>query len=493
MRLRLSGHGYRYAVEQIMLAMFPGELPDYTESGFESCEEPSACVRIGYGEAYATASTVLRTGGGVYRGRARVGRAALTDAPERDRLLQSAIKRSFYKAAVAAVGAKPVWGSLTGIRPARVVAGMLKRGASERGAERSLREVYGVSPERAALCMDAARQAAAVGSGLPERAVMLYIGIPFCPSRCAYCSFVSHSVEKSAGLIGPFLGALRTELAATAELARALGLTAVAVYVGGGTPTTLTARQLDDLLGDAVSLFSLSEAREFTVEAGRPDTITPEKLAVMQKRGVTRVSVNPQSMSDAVLDAIGRRHTADDTVRAYEDARAAGFENINMDVIAGLPSDTPSGFAATVERILALRPENVTVHTLSLKKGSRITLDGTSVPDGGAVSDMLGGAAAALRTAGYSPYYLYRQKFTSGGFENTGWSLPGSAGIYNVCMMEELRTVLACGGGGVTKLVDAATGRIERIFNPKYPYEYVDRIERIIEKKTKIEVFFHGI
>ncbi|MDR2357526.1 MAG: coproporphyrinogen dehydrogenase HemZ [Oscillospiraceae bacterium] len=491
MKLCLRGHDYKYAVEQIMLAMFPGELPDYSRDGAGGGLR--ACVRLGYGAVYATASVSITGGGDVGRGYARVRRAALTDALERDRLLQSAVKRAFYKAAVAVSGTRPVWGSVTGIRPAGVAAGLIKRGATERGAVRALRRTYHVAPERAALCVDAARQAAEVESGLPDRAAMLYVGIPFCPSRCAYCSFVSHSVEKSGALIAPFLGALRAELGAVAGLARSLGLSIFAVYVGGGTPTILTASQLDGLLGDVSALFSLADAREFTVEAGRPDTITREKLNVMRSRGVTRISVNPQSMSDAVLDAIGRRHTARDAVRAVEDARTAGFDDVNMDVIAGLPSDTASGFAATMDSVLALRPENVTVHTLSLKKGSRITLDSVPVPDGGAVSVMLECAASRLRAAGYFPYYLYRQKFTSGGFENVGWSLPGHAGVYNVCMMEELRTVLACGGGGVTKLVDRASGRIKRVFNPKYPYEYVERIESIIGRKTEIEVFFRGI
>ncbi|MDR2664679.1 MAG: coproporphyrinogen dehydrogenase HemZ [Oscillospiraceae bacterium] len=489
MKLVLDGHGYKYAVEQAMLMFYPGERPDYsTGSGEGEREGLSARVRISRGAVYATATTAIRAGGAAYYGRARVRLSELEGALISDRLLQAAVRRSFYAAAVAATGHRPVWGSLTGIRPAKTVARMLEGGASLRAAGGALRRRYRVSPERAELCLAASRAAADVDCGLSRRDVMLYIGIPFCPTRCAYCTFVSSGTERSRGLIEPFLAALRAEMAAAARAVEALGLAVAAVYVGGGTPTVLSPEQLDGVLGHARSLFDLSQAREVTVEAGRPDTITREKLDAMRRRGVTRVSVNPQSMSDAVLRAIGRAHTSRDVIRAFGEARGAGFGDVNMDIIAGLPTDTPQGFAMTLDAVAALGPENITVHTLALKKGSRIALDGTGVPDGNAVSEMLDAAAGLLRGLGYSPYYLYRQKFMSGGFENVGWSLPGHMGVYNVCMMEELRSVIGMGGGGVTKLVCRAGGRIERIFNPKYPLEYTKRIESIIEKKLSISL-----
>jgi oxygen-independent coproporphyrinogen-3 oxidase len=489
MKLWLDGHGYKYAVEQIMLMFYPGERPDYSPGG-DGGERPrlSARVRISRGAVYATASTVIRAGGSAFSGRARVRLAELDGALVRDRLLQAAVKRSFYTAAVAATGQRPVWGSLTGIRPAKTAARMLEHGASRRAAAGALRREYHVSPERAELCLDAAAAAADIGACLSRRDVMLYIGIPFCPTRCAYCSFVSCGTERSHGLIEPFLAALRAEMAAAAETVGARGLSVAAVYIGGGTPTVLSPEQLDGVLGQAGAFFDLSPAREITVEAGRPDTITREKLDVMKRRGVTRVSVNPQSMSDSVLSAVGRGHTSRDVLRAFEDARGAGFGDVNMDIIAGLPSDTPQGFAMTLNAVADLKPENITVHTLSLKKGSRIALDGTGVPDGAAVSEMLGTAAGRLRELGYFPYYLYRQKYISGGFENVGWSLPGHMGVYNVCMMEELRSVFGVGGGGVTKLVYGDEGRIERIFNPKYPLEYTQRIESIVDRKLSISL-----
>ena len=354
------------------------------------------------------------------------------------------------------------------------------------------RALYDVAPDRAQLCLDAARASVAAAASLvPTRDVCLYVGVPFCPTRCAYCSFVSQSVEKSMGLIPAFTDALARDIAATAGAARAAGLRPVAVYFGGGTPTTLSAAQLDAMLERLEREFDLSECREITVEAGRPDTITAEKLAVLRAHGVSRVSVNPQTMRDSVLEAIGRRHTAADVLRALELVRAAGGLQVNMDLIAGLPSDDPAGFRTTLEQVLALGAENVTVHTLSLKKGSRILLEGTRLPDGAEVGAMLDLAAGALRGAGYAPYYLYRQKFMSGGFENVGWCRPGTENLYNICIMEELCGILAMGAGGSTKLT-IGDGRLKRRIAPKYAKEYIDGIDRICAEKREIVEYYQG-
>ena len=347
-----------------------------------------------------------------------------------------------------------------------------------------------MSPERAALCLATTRQTLNAAASLQPQDVCLYVGIPFCPTRCAYCSFVSQSVEKSMKLIPPFLAALEQEIAAAAAAAGALGLRPVSVYMGGGTPTTLSAAQLDRLCTVLEERFDLSALREYTVEAGRPDTITEEKLRVLRRHGVDRVSVNPQTMSDAVLEAIGRRHTAADVVSALERVRAVGGMAVNMDLIAGLPADSADGFAATLTKVLALAPENVTVHTLSLKKGSRITLESSPIPDAGEVAEMLTLAGARLRDAGYAPYYLYRQKFMSGGFENVGWTKEGFANLYNICIMEELCSILAMGGGGSTKLIAPGDGRNIRLMAPKYPLEYIGGIEKTCEEKNKIAEFY---
>ena len=488
MKLRLIGHDYKYAVEQIMLMMFPGERPEYAEPEQGTL---SAEIKVSRSERYATASTRLQTTDGVVcRGFSRVTSSRLRGKLETDRLLQKIIKLSFFRAAVRATGQHPVWGALTGIRPGKLVTAMLEEGVSERRAEGVLVREYSVSPERAALCADTARAALEVKRSLQPLDICLYIGIPFCPTRCAYCSFVSHSIEKASKLVEPFLVSLTREIDETAALAESLGLRVISVYIGGGTPTTLSAEQLNRMLGQLESRFDLSYVREFTVEAGRPDTITAEKLSVLRAHGVGRISVNPQSMSDRVLEAIGRRHTAADVLQAVSLVRAADFDGMNMDLIAGLPADSASGFAETLGKVLALSPENVTAHTLSLKRGTRITLEGTEIPSGSEVAEMLDTAESELRGAGYAPYYLYRQKFMSGGFENVGWCLPGHEGIYNVCIMEEFCTILALGGGGVTKLVAPKSGRIERIFNAKYPYEYIGSEEKISESKEKIRDFY---
>ena len=496
MKLFLLGHEYRYAVEQIMLALFPDERPVYVSD----CSGPDVLVgelsaqsRLTYGSVYAQAITVIRRGDSISRGIARVKRDWLTGKLITDRLLQRIIKQSFFRAATSFIDAPPVWGSLTGIRPAQIAIAALSGGKSEKVAARLLIGEYCVAPERAGLCLDAARSALTLKQSLDPMNAVLYVGIPFCPSRCAYCSFVSNSVEKSYELISPFMQTLLREISASATLVNTLGLRLISVYIGGGTPTALPAEDFEVLLRALSASFDIAAIREYTVEAGRPDTIDRRKLEIMRRSGVQRVCVNPQSMSCDVLDNIGRRHSPEDVFEAVQLVKKSGM-SLNMDIIAGLPGDTPGGFRHTLDTVVELEPENITVHTLSLKKGSRIMLESIPKPGGADVSGMLEYASGRLRENGYSPYYLYRQKFTSGGFENTGWCLPGREGIYNICMMEELCTVLALGGGGVTKLVSPG-GRIERIFNAKYPREYIMQSDtqqsgKLARKINRIEEFY---
>ena len=278
-----------------------------------------------------------------------------------------------------------------------------------------------------------------------------------------------------------------------AAMLKAQGFFIRTVYIGGGTPTTLSAPQLDALLARVRERCDLSRCTEFTVEAGRPDTITAEKLAVLRRWGVDRVSVNPQTMEDHVLSAMGRAHTADDIRRAFALVREAGFPCVNMDLIAGLPQDTVAGFCASLDEVLSFGPENITVHTLALKKGSRLLGDGSgpapALPPAEAVDEMLSYAWRSLRAAGQRPYYLYRQKYMSGSFENVGWSVPGWENLYNICMMEELHTILSLGGGGITKLIDPVTGHIQRLSNPKYPHEYLQSREKLRSIKAQTAAF----
>lgn len=489
MKLYLKNHNYRYAAEQILLMMFPDQRPEYPT---EPTDEDHVVITLSRGKQRVTASCRLVLDGTVYPGRTSVPIAALTDKLVEDRLLQRAVKLCFYRATQRYFPQKPVWGAMTGIRPGKILSNYLESGMSEARAISELCRAYDVSRDRALLCRDTAIAGLHTKQSLKSKDICLYIGIPFCPTRCAYCSFVSQSVEKSMALIPDFLQALFREIDATAAVVGELQLRIVSIYMGGGTPTTLSPSQLDLLCSRLETRFDLSELRDYTVEAGRPDTITPEKLEVLHRHGVQRVSVNPQTMEDTVLKTIGRNHTAADVLRALAMVRSTADYTVNMDLIAGLPGDSTAGFVRTLDTVLALRPENITVHTLSLKKGSRILLEGTEIPDARAVGQMLDHATAKLRAAGYVPYYLYRQKFMSGGFENVGWTLPGHENLYNICMMEELCTILALGGGASTKLV-TGTGRIERVFTPKYPKEYIDGIEKVLAQKSIVKEFYHGL
>ncbi len=485
MEMIFEGHDYRYAVEQSLLAFFPNERPVYGEE-----ESNRARVSLTVEGQAGTAVTELSVEGRTARGRAQAVLSGAEDEYARERLLQRAVKLSFFEAARALTGVTPAWGALTGIRPAKLAAGLLEEGKSEEEADRILRDVYFVSDSRRKLCLPCAKAGLEAKQGLKKNEISLYVGIPFCPTRCAYCSFVSNSVEKSFHLVEPYLQALLAEADSAAAMVKDLGLKVRSFYMGGGTPTTLTAEQMDRLLSRLREGFDLADAVELTVEAGRPDTITAEKLTVLRKNGVDRISVNPQSMDDRVLAAIGRRHSGDDIRKAMELVNAAGFPHVNMDLIAGLPEDTPESFRRTLDEVVAFGTDNITIHTLSLKKGSRITLEGTRIPTEEEVAAMLDYAAPALGGAGFAPYYLYRQKYMSGSFENVGWCRPGGTGWYNIYIMEELHTILSLGAGGSTKMVDQPRNRIERVFNLKFPQEYIQRPEKIAANQAAFRAFY---
>lgn len=487
MKLYLKGHTYKYAVEQMLLTLFPGEKPEYP-SGPPAAGEDGLLLTLSQTGNRATAHAVLTREGQTY---SRFSWADLppetSDPLERDRVLQRILKNAFYRAGTEALGREPPWGALTGVRPVKIPTKALAQGYTIGQADRVLRDVYHVSGERRRLALRCAQATLAVRDSLEPRQVSLYVGIPFCPTRCAYCSFISADAGKALSMLEPYLDALCLELRAAGEVLRRGGRVVRSVYFGGGTPTTLSAGQLERLLDTLETCIDLSACSEYTVEAGRPDTITAEKLAVLRQHGCDRVSVNPQSMSPQVLQAIGRAHTPEDILSAWDLVRAAGFPVVNMDLIAGLPADTLEGFRSSLDQVLALGPENITVHTLALKKGSRLMMEGGGLPPAETVSGMLDYAWAALEGAGYIPYYLYRQKYMSGGFENVGWCRPGTESLYNVCMMEELHTILSLGSGGITKLIDPQAGSLVRLPNPKYPKEYVDTIDHIITQKEEIQ------
>lgn len=486
MKLYFYGHDYKYAAEQMLLSLYPDERPEYPEG---KPEGDRVELKLSVSGIFTTASCRLVLGGCVFRAKSAVKTALITNDITRDKLCSRIIKTAFYRAAMAAGHERPAWGMLTGVRPGK----LFREEAALVGRELAVRRFmsdYDVSRQRAILCGDTARVTDEIAKSLSPRDVCLYVGIPFCPTRCSYCSFVSQSVEKSMKLIPPFLDALMLEVEAAAKAVNEIGLSVISIYMGGGTPTTLSAAQLDRLCSKIEGCFELSAVREYTVEAGRPDTISEDKLRVLRRHGVGRISVNPQTMSDEVLCTIGRKHSAQDIVDALAKVRAVGGFEVNMDLIAGLPSDSFEGFCRTLEAVTRLEPENITVHTLSLKKGSRITLEGSPLPSDAEVGKMLDKAQEVLSGGGWEPYYLYRQKFMSGGFENVGWAKKGCVNIYNVCIMEELCSIIALGGGGSTKLVSPSGGRNIRFFAPKYPAEYISGIEKTCRDKQGIVDFY---
>ncbi len=386
-------------------------------------------------------------------------------------------------------GLSPKWGTLTGIRPVKLALQMMDKGISSEEIRKKFREERLVSEEKLDLLLSTAEHEKEIRSLSKPESVSMYISIPFCPSRCSYCSFTSHAIEKAAKLIPQYVDLLCEELRDTAVLMEELGLRLETVYMGGGTPTVLSPEQMDRVLSTVRSSFDFGGVRELTVEAGRPDTITAEKLEVMKKNGVDRISINPQTMDDGVLELIGRKHTAKDVVDAFKMARSFGFDNINMDLISGLPGDDFDKFRRTIDSVLGLDPENITLHTLTVKRSANLVNDARNMLSR-TVDEMNEHAFRCFDEAGYYPYYLYRQKGTVEGLENTGFCKPGKEGIYNVFIMDETHSILATGAGGVTKMKDPHGPKIERIFNFKVPYEYIDRFDLMNERKEQVKDFY---
>ncbi len=477
MKLRLVGHQNRYAMEQLQLVLFPEERPELTQAPFSG---DGALSVLSVGPVDTTASAAITRGGITHRGFARCRTDRATEA-----LRRQLLRQSYYKAALSFLPEAPSWGALSGVRPSKLVSRHLLAGGTRQSGDRLLRDVYYVTAPRRALCLDAAEATVDAFRRQQPGDISLYVGIPFCPTRCVYCSFVSAATEKSRHLIAPYLTALKRELRAAGENLRANPHPIRTVYIGGGTPTTLSADQLAWLLDALYRELDLSQCLELTVEAGRPDTLDSEKLRVLHDHGATRISINPQTMDDRVLSLMGRSHKSEDILRAYQEALAAGHRDINMDLIAGLPGDSPEGFRRTLEAVLRLSPTSITVHTLALKKAAALYYEKRAVlPDGLQVEEMLTYGNAALRAAGYHPYYLYRQKYMSGSFENVGWCRHGYENLYNIYMMEELHSILSLGAGGMTKCI--SNGKITRLSNPKYPQEYLRDIEAIARKKCEV-------
>ncbi len=390
-----------------------------------------------------------------------------------------AVGRAMIAAGKELLGHIPPWGILTGVRPAKMAFSLLSEGRGIIRSKRILRDEYFLNPQKAALAVGVAQNEIRVLKRVPKNTCSLYISVPFCPSRCAYCSFVSYTSSKLLSLVDEYVERLIADVQETFRTVRQTGMRVLTVYIGGGTPSILSPDNLRRLLSCIRENLSENECVEFTLEAGRPDTITAEKLAVAKEYGVTRISVNPQTLSDEVLRQIGRRHTAEDFFRAFAIARESGIRDINVDLIAGLPGDDFRNFSETVDRIIELAPTNITVHTFCVKKAADLLKQNSGIYQLSSSDATKSVAYSQLKTkfAGYRPYYMYRQKNTVGNLENVGYAMEGHECLYNVLMMEEKQTILAVGAGAVTKLVRDVPGksnpRIERLFQPKYPYEYL--------------------
>ena len=468
MKLTLQGHEDLYAVEQLQLAL----LPDHTEG-----EAISALHR---GKIWLTASTKITVDG---KTATAIRRIKAADETVRSR--RRALQQSYYLAARQLLPSVPAWGALAGVRPTKITTKHLLEGGTAVSADKLLKEVYFVTPERRKLAIDCSLATARAAALLQPQDVSLYVGIPFCPTRCAYCSFVSRTVGKRTELIEPYLEALLQEIRLTGHLMASSGKTVRTIYIGGGTPTTLSRQQMDRLLEAISNAFDLSRLIEFTVEGGRPDTLNAEKLQAIAAGGADRMSINPQTMQDAVLKASARPHKAADVLRAYGDAVDAGFAAINMDLIAGLPMDTVDGFKVSLDAVAALNPANITVHTLALKKDADLFQRRENLPTAEDVTEMVAYASEKLRGLGYKPYYLYRQKYMSGSFENVGWSRDGLDCLYNIYMMEEVHTIVSVGGGSISK-VNLPDGKLIRFPNPKFPEQYIEMIDSVLEKKKEM-------
>ena len=474
MKLTIIGHDDRYPVEQLLMSLFPEGT------------EGEATSTLHRGATWLTATTKI-----TLDGRTVTACRRLKTAEETVRLRRQTLQQSFYLAAVQLLPYEPAWGALAGVRPTKISTKHMLQGGTAKSASKLLKDVYYVTPERRELAIDCSISTVKAAGLLDPADVSLYVGIPFCPTRCTYCSFVSRSIGKRTELIDPYLAALLKEIEVTGKLLAESGRKVRTIYIGGGTPTTLSAPQMAKLLDTIRASFDLSRCIEFTVEGGRPDTLDAEKLQTIFDHGADRMSINPQTMEDHVLRACGRPHKAADVVRAYCEAVDAGFKAINMDLIAGLPEDTVEGFKRSLDSVAALNPANITVHTLALKKGADLFERRVNLPTAEEVTEMVAYANRKLRELGYKPYYLYRQKYMSGSFENVGWSKDDLDCLYNIYMMEEVHTILSLGGGGMNK-VNLPGGKIERFHNPKFPEQYIEMLDSVLSQKEEMFELMKG-
>jgi len=483
MNLCTIGHSFCYETEKLCRIFLPFEKINIID--YEEISELTAltCVNRKGNEIVCTAK--------LYMNDTEEQESVTLSADADDKLIELKLAVCLFNCFVLATGYKPDWGILTGVRPAKLYANLCRAEGMEK-TEAYFKNELLVNDNKISLCHETYETEEGIIAKSGKDWFSLYISVPFCPTRCSYCSFVSHSIDKADKLVPQYVELLCEEIKQTAIKAKQCGLRLKTIYMGGGTPTSITANQLDKILTAVKDNFDLSEIEEYTVEAGRPDTVDVEKLQVIKKHGITRISINPQTMNDKVLENIGRRHTSEQTRKAFALAREVGFDNINMDIIAGLPGDTVESFKNTVDELIKMAPESITVHSLAMKRASTLSINGDkhTTKEGADAAQMVEYARSTLTKAGILPYYMYRQSKTVGNLENVGYAVKGAECLYNVYIMDETHTILACGASAVTKLKSQKNGEISRIFNFKYPYEFNSHFETILKRKEGINEFY---
>lgn len=480
MLLTITGHSFRYECENLCRLFFPYS-PVRVEDAAPAPGEPWA-------------ETTLHEEAACYRYSVRVcdGTQTLEREETAPACNEYTMTDLLYRSFVELTGNRPAWGMLTGIHPVKLLREYTEQ-LGETAALEKFRQHCDVSSQKTELAQRVLHAQAPALNALQENDFCLYVGVPFCPSRCSYCSFVSQDMLHAKKLMEPYFALLLTELETTAKIVKETGLTLRAVYIGGGTPTTLNPQQLTILCEKIKEVFDFTHCTEFTVEAGRPDTIDREKLLALKAAGVGRISINPQSLSDEVLQNIGRKHTAQDVLDAFALAKEVGFSAINADLIVGLPGDDLAGFQKTLNGVIDLGAENVTVHSLALKRSAWLVAQGgdlTLHKKSAETAAMMEYSIQRLSEEGFEPYYLYRQSRMAGNLENTGWAKPGTICDYNIYTMDESVTVIACGAGGVSKIKDPYSGQLERIFNFKTAHEYISRHHEMLERKEGVRTLY---
>lgn len=480
--VRLNRPEFEYDIHSLVKAFYPKQDVSVTAEE-KTYEEPAVwemqlsyldnSIRIAWWENGEEAAHELP------------GREFSVDFSDRS-AVKNTLKQNLYEMLSGYTGESLPWGTLTGIRPTKIPMKLLEEGADRDAIASYMKETYLASDEKIRLSIDIAERELKLLSKIDyENGYSLYIGIPFCPTTCLYCSFTSYPLSAWAKRVDAYLDALEYEIDYVAV--KFAGKRLNAIYIGGGTPTTLEPYQLDRLIRKIKCSFDLSDCLEFTVEAGRPDSITREKLLVLRRHGISRISINPQTMKDETLRLIGRHHTVEQTRESFLLARELGFDNINMDLILGLPREDLTDVRRTMEQIRELEPDNITVHSLALKRAARLNMFKENYKDYRMVNtqEHMELVASCAREMGLSPYYLYRQKSMAGNLENVGYAAHGKAGVYNILIMEEKQTIVACGAGSITKRV-SSDGRIERCENVKDVALYIEKIDEMIDRKRRL-------